>query len=404
MMKKLLLVLTLILLSFVLPACTQAKLSSSGEQDQGNKIINYKELIRLEPKSGCYFGIVPDLGKYSVPELSKMLGFTPSSYVTFVNFPMSSEDVGNLDGFVKRIVPTGGIVLITLEPFGGLEAINDKACKDFAAVCAEYEQQGIGTMVRFAHEMNGSWYPWSQKPALYKEKFRMLAEYIHKATKTTAMLWAPNNGDGYPFTGGTYGVKPGTADYTLLDTDGNNKLDENDDMYLPYYPGDDAVDWVGMTVYHWGRSYPWFENELPEPKSFADHLTGNYNGLNGDHRAVPDFYAMFCNDGVHNKPMAIPETSAFYNTEQAGANELDIKENWWNQVLNITGDTDQAMDISIHFPKIKMINWFDIMKNEAEAKGNIVDWRISGTSEIRQAFIDYFNSINSNRSYFIVGK
>lgn len=404
MMKKLLLVLVLVSLSLTLPACTQAKLSDNRETERNNLIINYKECVRLEPKSGCYFGVVPDFGKYSLSEMSKMLGFTPASYVTFVNFPMSKEDADSLKGFVKQIVPTGGIVMITLEPFGGLEAISDKACQDFAAECAEYEQQGIGIMVRFAHEMNGSWYPWSQKPALYKEKFRMLAKYIHKATINTAMLWAPNNGDGYPFQGGAYGVKPGTADYSLLDTDGNNKLDENDNMYMPYYPGDDAVDWVGMTIYHWGRSYPWYENELPEPGSFADQMTGNYNGLNGDHRAVPDFYAMFCDDGVHNKPMAIPETSAFYNTEQAGANELEIKQNWWSQVFNISGDTEQALDISVHFPKIKMINWFDIIKKETEAKGNIVDWRITGKSEIRQAFIDYFNSINSKRSYFIVGK
>ncbi len=52
--------------------------------------------------------------------------------------------------------------------------------------------------------------------------------------------------------------------------------------------------------------------------------------------------------------MAIPDTAAFYNTEQSGKCELDIKRAWWEQVFNISGDTDEALDISVHFPKIKM--------------------------------------------------
>ena len=27
----------------------------------------------------------------------------------------------------------------------------------------------------------------------------------------------------------------------------------SDDPYAPFWPGDDVVDWVGMSVYHWGN-------------------------------------------------------------------------------------------------------------------------------------------------------
>ena len=64
-----------------------------------------------------------------------------------------------------------------------------------------------------------------------------------------------------------------------------------DDSYAPYYPGDDAVDWVGMSLYHWGATYPWGENELPEANKFTDQLTGTYVGANGDDSLLPDFYA-----------------------------------------------------------------------------------------------------------------
>ncbi len=28
------------------------------------------------------------------------------------------------------------------------------------------------------------------------------------------------------------------------------------DPYAPYYPGDAATDWVGMSLFHWGSGYP----------------------------------------------------------------------------------------------------------------------------------------------------
>jgi len=395
----------LLLLLFVSSACAPTKAIVNVQPEVLNTAI--KDNVgnaRLEPQSGCYFGVVrDDITLDTIHSYSAWLGYTPAAYVTFVKFPMTQQDIDKLN-VIKQVVPTGGIVLITLEPSDGLNSISNKDCQDFATFCADYEKQPLGVMVRFAHEMNGSWYPWSQKPTSYKEKFRLLAKYVHSSTHNTAMLWAPNSGGGYPFLGGPYGAQPGTPEYSVLDTDGNNKLDMNDDMYTPYYPGDDAVDWVGMSVYHWGQTYPWLENELPEARNFTDQITGNYSGLNGNQRAVPDFYSMFCNDGIHNKPMAIPETAAFYNTEQGGESELAIKQAWWHQVFNFSVDTDNALNISAHFPKIKMINWFDIQKNEAQAKGNLVDWRISGNSKIQSAFKSDLSLLQNNHNYLLFAK
>jgi hypothetical protein len=40
------------------------------------------------------------------------------------------------------------------------------------------------------------------------------------------------------------------ADCEALDTNGDGLLDMKDDMYSPYWPGDEWVDWVGMSVFH----------------------------------------------------------------------------------------------------------------------------------------------------------
>ena len=190
------------------------------------------------------------------------------------------------------------------------------------------------------------------------------------------MLWAPNYGGGYPFRGGSFEAYPDDEDFPLLDTNQDGRLDMRDDPYNPYYPGDEAVDWVGMTIYHWGSEYPWGENEIPESGKFIQQLTGTYNGLNGDDNALPDFYATYY-DG-HAKPVAIPETAALYNTARPGPSELEIKQAWWRQVLD--------QDLLSAYPGIKMINWFEWEKSESEIAGEVIDWRILGSPEIAAQF------------------
>ena len=85
------------------------------------------------------------------------------------------------------------------------------------------------------------------KPTAFKEKFIVLANYIHRLTNLTAMVWAPNIG------GGTYSdpptmfretyPSPGSEDFRLLDTNQNGKIDNSDESYTAYYPGDEYVDW-----------------------------------------------------------------------------------------------------------------------------------------------------------------
>src|SRR5205823_9919968 len=143
-----------------------------------------------------------------------------------------------------------------------------------------------------------------------------ITEAVHAKAPLTATVWAPNYGAGYPFRGGRYEVGPGSSDFSLMDTNGDGVLSIADDPYVPYYPGDDAVDWVGMSLYHWGSAYPWGENEVPEPGKFLAQLTGAYAGANGDERLVPDFYAVY--GEMHHKPVAITETAAFYAPAAGG--------------------------------------------------------------------------------------
>jgi hypothetical protein len=294
------------------------------------------------------------------------LGKGPEVYGEYVSFPLSDVTKSKLSASVDLIKLANAKLMLTLMPDEGLGTVTEDAIRDLGEVLADYNARGVDVFVRFAHEMNGSWYAWNQQPTAYVNTFRKVADGVRRSAPRSVMVWAPNYGGGYPFEGGPYNAQPGTPDFAVLDTNRDGALTMDDDSYGPYYPGDDYVDWVGFTNYHWGNSWPWGENELPEPGQFVAQLTGTYNGLIGDERGVPDFYAVYAVG--HNKPFVLAETSALYNPNTTdGASNYDIKMNWLNQVFSCS--------VITQFPRLKMLLWFEYYKYETGT--GMVDWRVT---------------------------
>jgi hypothetical protein len=332
---------------------------------------------RLEPGAGVLFGINLDWATDTPTAVDARLGRNPAVWVQFVGFPFAAADRSNLAAFVDAVAQQHATALLTLEPNAGLAAVDDAAIAELVATLRAANDRGVDVIVRFAHEMNGSWYAWGEQPTAYVAAFRRVAAAIHTGTLRSAMMWAPNDGGGYPFAGGPSEAKPGTSEFDVLDTDHDGRLSMADDPYEPYYPGDAFVDWVGMSLYHWGDRWPWGRNVLPEAGKFAAKLTGTYDGTAGDERDLPDFYETYAVG--HSKPMAIPETAAFYRpTVKAGADELALKRAWWRQVFSPA--------TLVEFPRIRLIDWFEQRKYETEVS-DVVDWRVSGDPAIAEAFL-----------------
>jgi hypothetical protein len=223
--------------------------------------------------------------------------------------------------------------------------------------------------------MNGSWYPWSQQPAAYVAAFRTVADALASAP-ASAMVWAPNEGAGYPFAGGPHEAALGSPERAALDTNGDGDLTAADDPYAPYWPGDDVVDWVGMSLYFWGLEHPWGENEIAPDGRFAAQLTGQPTGAHAGEATIPDFYATYA-DG-HDKPMAIIETAALYDPAGGGPDEAAVKSAWFDQVF--------SQETRDRFTRIGMVNWFEWRKDEPEV-GAAIDWRLGSDDALGRSLL-----------------
>ena len=333
------------------------------------------DAARVVPASNVLFGVNLDWEHATLESYREHLGHAPSVVVQFSDIPYDEATWEHTVNAAEQVRVNGGALLLTLEPHGGLVTMSDEVIALLVSDLKEINDTGVPVIVRFAHEMNGSWYAWGQQPTQYVEAFRRLAAAIHAGAPGSSTMWAPNYGGGYPFTGGQYTAKRGSADFAVLDTDGDLSLTMNDDSYAPYFPGDDAVDWAGLSLYHWGNTRPWGNNEVTEPRKFEDMLTGNFVGLAGDDSAVPDFYQVYGVEGGH--PVAIPETAAIYTPSRGGVDELTVKQEWWRQIF--------VSDFHERFPEVKMINWFEWNKYEIEINDD-VDWRAANSPTISAAF------------------
>jgi hypothetical protein len=115
------------------------------------------------------------------------------------------------------------------------EGAFDDYIDDWAEVAAAF---GDTILVRFAHEMNGFWYPWSvtendNTPADYVAAWRHVHDRVRRAgADNVQWVWAMNTLSGLP------------EEQQALDVES-------------FYPGEDYVDWVSVIGFNYGTSRPW---------------------------------------------------------------------------------------------------------------------------------------------------
>lgn len=223
----------------------------------------------------------------------------------------------------RRAQQLGGRLMVTWEPWSGTSrAEANWNCARIAAGAQDayirqyaraVKEATVPIMIRFAHEMNGDWYPWGvafnsnfrrnngNTPAHYVAMWRrVVALFREEGALNAQWVWAPN--------------------IQFLNRF-NSERDQSEDLRA-LYPGDDAVNWIGLSVYNDASKRSW--------RTFSDLFDSTYRTLT---RLSP-------------RPMMIAELGV----TEAGAPYGTSKAAWISQAL--------MRDIPTHFPRVKLVNWF----------------------------------------------
>lgn len=332
-------------------------------------------LPTLPPPGKVYYGVQLSWGDTTVRQYARRLGHSPAIVGDYVDFPLARDRIQQLEHEAADARAVGAALMIAVMPKSGLQTVTPANVSGLAHAVARLSRYTT-VFVRFGHEMNGPWYAWGQQPRAYVAAFRRVATAIHQAAPSAKMVWAPNEATGYPFPNGPFPPGGPRRVSSQMDTNHNGHLDTGDDPYAPYYPGDRYVDWVGLTIYHYGYRWPWTKNVLPEPGVFVAKIRGTYDGKGGDWRREPDFYEAYA--VRHNKPFMAGETSALYTPQtHTGASNYAIKMAWAHQLF--------AANLPHRFPRLKAILWFEHDKYELGA-GQTVLWSAVQNPRIRRGF------------------
>ncbi|KAF8545432.1 glycoside hydrolase superfamily [Trichophaea hybrida] len=339
------------------------------------------------------WGVSIDNSILTVDDYIASLGGDHSPAIINIYFDTSHLGGANdpLNCQVAAVKAAGAILMITVEPWQGLHTIDSTKTAELSQLCRDINDAGVPLFVRFAHEMNGDWYPWGARPNEYKNAFRAIGAAIKAVAGNTLLVWAPNTGVGYPYNGAGSYLPANTEDrFKQMDTNGDGVLDNLDDPFTPYYPGDDMVDWIGISVYSKVRIYSSFyffglfepndlkrDNGKPDKNAnkLSDRLSLKTFINNPNAKSNFNLYVKFAQE--KKKPFMIAETAAAYYPDfDSGDGEVAIKEDWWEQFWS-----DDTMKT---FPLLKAVVWFEYLKTANT--GEVRDYTIIKNSQVRDAF------------------
>lgn len=341
------------------------------------EIIQLAKATHLEPPDGkILFGPWYDrVTGDTIVDITKRFNYKKFSFVqSDINI---TDHLQYPDEFIKHLDDSKAdtIMYLTVYPFEGFDKVTDEAYDEFVQLIIKLVNAGRRVLIRYASEMNGSWFNYGQKPKDFIASYRKVVDLVRSGVPSElseyySFLWAPNSGNGYPFPNGLSSITEDHPDFPMLDTNGDGELTIADDPYAPYYPGDDYVDWVGFSMYHYGAYWPWQQNVLPVSNQIKSLLLGindfgNFN-IYGTYCDRSVNYGGYINEDVSagNKPFIITETAATFHLHNEtspidpGPGRVAIKQAWWEQIFN--------RDFLKEFKKLKGVSTFEFYKFEEE--------------------------------------
>jgi beta-mannanase len=182
----------------------------------------------LVPESGALLGGF--IGTGTIEATESQIGRQWAIHLQYFDWP------SDFISFARSDIEAGRIPYVTWEPWSvTLDAIASGS--EDATIRARAEgiaALGGTVMLRFAHEMNGDWYPWdgfdnggdASAPPKYVAAYRHICDVFANAGVTNVLWVFCPNVDSVP--------------------------NESWNNWESYYPGDEYVDWMCYDGYDWG--------------------------------------------------------------------------------------------------------------------------------------------------------
>lgn len=241
-----------------------------------------------------------------IDEFAKMVGASPTLVMWYQDW--ARENMMDFNPtLMNAATARGAIPVVTWEPWDATQGPSQPAYALRTIIAGNYDDYirqwaheahiwGKPMYLRFAHEMNGDWYPWSRgvndnTPAQYIAAWRHIVNIFREEGATNVQwIWSPNI------------------------------IYDSSSQFTDLYPGDNYVDWVALDGYNGGPAlgHSWL--------SFAQVFTPSYKIL----------------AAMTNKPLMIAETAS----AEVGGNKAD----WIRQGF-------QALPVQ--FPRVRAVIWFN---------------------------------------------
>ena len=266
---------------------------------------------KFEPRGGAYIGMSADTADDFKP-LGSYLTYIESYYQNDLYYPSNTmvkqDDVITMVGF--------NITSIAGADYNAADAVFN--------MLNNYNKP---IFVRFANEMNCS--SLGDDPELYKDVFKNVANLVHKY-QNLAVVWSPN-------------------DIGALDR-----------LFEYYYPGDEYVDWIGVSCYM--KKY--FNNN--PNTSYNDSIyfmTGDFSWATNKIKPIVEFMQK----NNINKPLMVSEGGVATNNTFGDSYES-------NELWNTPRMRNMYWNLIMKYPQIKMINYFNILRTYETERYNISDY------------------------------
>lgn len=245
----------------------------------------------LVPEGKVLFGVSVEGGADpgSLRMVQQAAGKAPGLVMTYEQFAAAPAFPAD---FAAAVAGRGAVPEVTWEPWDSAAGLDQPAYRLATLSSGRYDgylrrwareikAYGGPVWLRFAHEMNGAWYPWSEsvngnRPGDYVRAWRHVHDvFDREGVRNVYWVWSPSV------------APPGSTNMAGL------------------YPGDDYVDAIGVDGYNWGTAHPaesWktfdqiFGDTLARLRDLTDkplHIAEvGSSGEGGDKAAwIKDFFA-----------------------------------------------------------------------------------------------------------------